>query len=1323
MPEDFTVSSLDNTTPQSFSLFEEASNAQKTMLSFITQVFKNYNSPIHLVYVLLDLIEKNCKITDFETFKQAFESFKAWGDIQNDIRMTAQLVVLFGKIDLSDNVPNSLHEQVLLQLCKLLLYNEQHYNQYYVDLLSENTLIDLCTAIIERLQPVSGDTKLIPALKIAGYGKEAFEEVDNGSEEFCTFHRTGTNYEMQHWYYCYTCKLVANKGTCNVCAKKCHAGHQVVYSRKGNFFCDCGDNQNSCKSMPKGAKRKNKIFEQDEIEIRYEDLHSPEFRDLLGRDVSYFTSPNERMRIHDLQIPNLYQSPQRPRAFVQIDDMPQAYGDFGINLRSPNYEMHSEDIDSDEEEKKFEEDSGMEIEIEDSDMSGSEDEGPEEEESRSKISSDFSEEEKVASPKKQSPAKKALPAETREVCDAALGLVNRTLARISDVQSEPIKGVFYPKMVEYSKQLSKVLCNFKAITSPLKVPYTDHRELKDLANKYPGIRNTLAVCPDIGVVLLAEGNRLLSLDSSLFHCTGTELERSNITILAKNVLPFYIMNITVNPVNSRIIAVSGINQCVFIQLSSKQHKGNIEKKISLSLLSGESKLVIVKLRWIPGSQTELVICTTEDIRIFDFSRDIICPIKCFRSLANDLTDLVICRNVMISSSSQGILYRQEIVDTQEPLYMSESINMPSSANGHKILSISYIDQNGLLLISLISGKLLLCKFNETITSFTNDLILDFQTEQSSSYLSWSSAALTQIIPAPTGDSLVFVGLSRKNNSTPVLIKISDDKCTLNPLKKSSGYVEGICIYSHANKHTLLSQYDDGSLLTNSILLEEETQATHIDLEALNKYLTHDFMPQSVTMPITYFEKAIPLNGMRMFGSSGINRNEVILSGDPAIAFGNSKIALEKLSFDRNADSAGLVSTALPDPSTINISLALEGVSASTVVLCGFKIFIETGPNSHLEIFNRKIQLQYQKRWYDLPLCDIEIVKGYLNHGISLKIVTQNPGRHPIRLFHFEIFGFNQASFGIDTKLSELSKAALGIKNPTDQIAIYKHLNWKKKFAALDSLQSQQKELIVYLNALGSTLPPNFRLENIINLIGNLSIHNFSAPKSLYSIAIKDSLKNLLASLQLDDNYTAIKALVLCWALTNSEKPSEKLSRSVVKSLSHLIRDDLGLFFYLMNCYSNICQVLDQALSQNYKLMILDDYLKVLLYSCHFFMNKTITDCIEDDKIAAMYHISPTDAQAPINIIIKMLRSENSAVKEQIIAKVYQHTKKHTKMWIKQVFERSAYTTTKSVTEIYEDRTTDISAQMQTILNNHNKREINIYCGDICYLLMHNICED
>ena len=70
---------------------------------------------------------------------------------------------------------------------------------------------------------------------------DAFQTKSSDSKlRACTFVETGGEYSEQHWYNCYTCGLVWEKGCCSLCAQICHKGHDVGYSRSSSFFCDCG---------------------------------------------------------------------------------------------------------------------------------------------------------------------------------------------------------------------------------------------------------------------------------------------------------------------------------------------------------------------------------------------------------------------------------------------------------------------------------------------------------------------------------------------------------------------------------------------------------------------------------------------------------------------------------------------------------------------------------------------------------------------------------------------------------------------------------------------------------------------------------------------------------------------------------------------------------------------------------------------------------------------------------------------------------------------------------------------------------------------------
>lgn len=57
----------------------------------------------------------------------------------------------------------------------------------------------------------------------------------------CTFSIHGRNRITQNWYNCITCGLVGRLGCCEVCAKRCHKGHDISFcGAVPGSYCDCG---------------------------------------------------------------------------------------------------------------------------------------------------------------------------------------------------------------------------------------------------------------------------------------------------------------------------------------------------------------------------------------------------------------------------------------------------------------------------------------------------------------------------------------------------------------------------------------------------------------------------------------------------------------------------------------------------------------------------------------------------------------------------------------------------------------------------------------------------------------------------------------------------------------------------------------------------------------------------------------------------------------------------------------------------------------------------------------------------------------------------
>ncbi|XP_017783583.1 PREDICTED: E3 ubiquitin-protein ligase UBR4 [Nicrophorus vespilloides] len=90
--------------------------------------------------------------------------------------------------------------------------------------------------------------------------EEPNDEDDSGDEsdedslcnKLCTFTVTQKEFMNQHWYHCHTCRMLDGVGVCSICARVCHKGHDITYSKYGNFFCDCGAKEDgSCQALVK----------------------------------------------------------------------------------------------------------------------------------------------------------------------------------------------------------------------------------------------------------------------------------------------------------------------------------------------------------------------------------------------------------------------------------------------------------------------------------------------------------------------------------------------------------------------------------------------------------------------------------------------------------------------------------------------------------------------------------------------------------------------------------------------------------------------------------------------------------------------------------------------------------------------------------------------------------------------------------------------------------------------------------------------------------------------------------------------------------------
>ena len=97
------------------------------------------------------------------------------------------------------------------------------------DVLQKNDLIP-----IDLNPPPPTENKLIPKI-----------------EGICTYFSAGPIPIFQKWFQCKTCHITEESGFCEVCANRCHKGHDIYLVREGpGFYCSCVE-QSRCRCRPK----------------------------------------------------------------------------------------------------------------------------------------------------------------------------------------------------------------------------------------------------------------------------------------------------------------------------------------------------------------------------------------------------------------------------------------------------------------------------------------------------------------------------------------------------------------------------------------------------------------------------------------------------------------------------------------------------------------------------------------------------------------------------------------------------------------------------------------------------------------------------------------------------------------------------------------------------------------------------------------------------------------------------------------------------------------------------------------------------------------
>jgi len=1296
--------------------------AYKPFLLYVSEFLKNNCEDTRLCLYLLRLLafKAGSKVSIealAEAYSEAFSALRSWSLAQDNLPTVCELTLAFCRVHLGEKPLKQLRAKILAEVSRRLYENECYFKTQGADLFPDTALYDLCSLMIEFLQQqteqTAKPTKAKPSLALQGYGQSHFSEPETQTEEYCTYHRTGTEFELQHWYYCYTCDLVENKGACSVCARKCHRGHDVVYSRKGNFFCDCGDSRSAggCQSLPKKLRASQLPVSRQHFLNRMKSMKSSDSEEQLH---DFLTLSQGRLgRDPDVM-------------FVDLEHGENMY--FGTSpRRGTDMDEDLEEIHSGSEEDK------KESEDKDSSESSAGDEEMAEKVNEPPSSSDSSEEESDVA--QQAPVKQRANSlqlvfgeEAKDLCTAEC-LVSLCLRTLDRLQSPPPPQVqvdlFTSKVVEVSKAQVQSVCSYKACS----VPRLSHEE-RDAKDAFPSLKNVIAYCKSLDLILLAEGNKLHLIDSSLVRASGNDLDRSQMTILLKHTLTFPVTSLVINPAFPRMVAVHGVTECVGLVLCDRSRRGLIKTKVTLAAGQDQgSTYPIIKAQWIVGSQCELAIATCHDVRIFNLAKETLCPLYCFIAYANDITDLCMVAAecpIILASCGQGVLYRQAITSDLEgagQVPITSSVVLPAALEAKAIISISYLPALSCFALSLSDYKLVLAAMDLSYTYITSYFELALNADPGVALNFRHTSALVNMQVASTGTEVVLVGVARKTHSFPVLIKLTSEACILAPLRKSSAYLDGIALYSNADKDYVLCHSEDGAILCLQTPKPQRV-SEQPSSELLNSWLQVDHLPESVTMQTSFFERCVSLNIQKQLGPPTSLKGEVTLSGDPVLIFGSSKVALEKLSYDRNTDPIGLSSSVLPDPRAISVGVGFEGPA---LLLAGVKCFVEAAAGGHIEFLNRKFKLNSaSKRWYDIPLCDVEIVKVHLQGRLNMRFVSV--AKAPLKLFYFEVFAITSANFNLDQKLQEVAKAVLVATGGPEKASEYKLItDWKLRQPLLAKCEQSQQLLLAEVMALGQVLPRGEVNLEVCSLISRLFEKSLLSGNALFRTAAKDALKRLLEVQGKQHSYALIKTLHLSWMLITSGTADDLVTLKVIKHLSAFAKDNFDFFAYILSQFPLLLTCLFSRIKAQRSSLTtaLDHIVRVSIGAIQLIANKAIFDMqltATADILQAAYLLPQGLFQEPCQVLCELLTYSVAEIRRSAALSIYKALKKKSRSWLKQVKEANlpiSSTAFTSLLAIYRGENTDLPTRLHSLLSHTGAdSHLSILVPDVAYTVLY-----
>ncbi|CAB3259165.1 unnamed protein product [Arctia plantaginis] len=541
-----------------------------------------------------------------------------------------------------------------------------------------------------------------------------------------------------------------------------------------------------------------------------------------------------------------------------------------------------------------------------------------------------------------------------------------------------------------------------------------------------GRRQHLAVSHDKGKITVLQLSALLKQ-------TDSSKNKLTLTRLSSAPIPFMVLSLSGNPWNEDLLAVCGLKECHVLTFNSG---GAVADHLVLNTgLEGNN--YVIKAIWLPGSQTQLALVTSDFVKIFDLSKDLNNPMHHFLVPSGKVRDVTFVNQDgvmhMLCMSSAGHIYWQPMSEesraTLGTFYVTNTLEVlhpeiqdVAGLVGGGGVSIYYSHTLKMMFFSYAQGKSFLAPLNTVEESVKGTAMIVLSTSSSQkegggrgSGKQAGAQSLCQWAEVPGHPGLVTAVMQASNN--PVVLMLTPTNIFVQEIKvvPAKAKITDMVAVRHwcggggEQKSTLILLCEDGSLRMyagsnehTGYWLSPAIQPTHAPRRR-PKLLSHHAKgkeQQAVTkssangapqFPIDFFEHCVAMN-------------DIEFGGNDLLQVYNTQQIKHRL----NTTGLYVVSTKMS-------GFTMEVINSDpNMVICGIRVLLGSQDVARtptcLEVYGRSIQtLVVRNRWFDIPLTREESLQSD-----KKLVINFGPSQDPdgvTMVDSLKVYGKNKEQFG------------------------------------------------------------------------------------------------------------------------------------------------------------------------------------------------------------------------------------------------------------------------------------------------------------------------